>query len=180
MHSIISPAFAVWPSAIENTLSDCSPVGVNGASHVYSPHSDVCISSAGGFTHVEDAPESMISDGMSPAMVACRNCLVLSFAPYPAPACIVSNSPFSIASASASLSPSRISSWTSWSVIAYAAESGGFLGGLVGLPNRFWMSLNIASADELILSNVWVIAGETPHNNSLFDSRSVRRWQFVK
>ena len=90
LHSITSPAFDVWLRAIVNALSDNSPVAISGLCDSYSPYSDVCISSRGGFMQDDDASESKMMVRILPAMVAARNCAALSFggtylAPYPAP-----------------------------------------------------------------------------------------------
>ena len=80
---------------------------------------------------MDDAPESIMRDGMSPAMVAFRNCLVLSVAPYSAPTWLSSNSLRPILSATALINPTRISPDVVSSVMEYAVASGGALAGFV-------------------------------------------------
>ena len=158
-------------------MSDCLPVTVSGAFHIYSLHSDVCISSAGDLTHVDDAPKSMIIVETSPAMVAYCNCLALSVAPYPVPIWLSFNSLRPILSAAALNNPTCISVNVAPSVMEYAVASGGTSAGIVGSSHHFWVSLKMVYIKELTWSNILVIAGSISHNNNRFDYFSSRRWQ---
>jgi hypothetical protein len=91
LDSITALPLPVGPAPLRTPLFNILLVAVNWASHSYSPHSDTCISSRGGFTQDEDTSESRTMAGILPVMVAFCNCAALRLGgirvvPYPAPA----------------------------------------------------------------------------------------------
>jgi hypothetical protein len=77
--STTSSPGALCPSTMENSLLESPPVAAKkGPSQVYFPHSDVCICWSAGLTQVEDAPESTMTVGTVPLMVAAWKSLLVS------------------------------------------------------------------------------------------------------